>query len=304
MYLINGKMVKASEAIGKIVDVSEEKNTKLKKSLIDIANKEKSVLMAMIAPYVGVKVTPSKTSTAHLGILEEFGLETAIEKIKESDKTAEKLYLLLNSPGGLISSSYKVARALRNNFKEITVFIPHIAASGGTLVAIAGNEIIMGMMSQLTPLDPNEEINGRYVSSASVIRGFEYVTEYFKDISPEDAPYTYKVLAEKYDAVDIDGAISIMHLMENYISELLKGSGYKEDKVEEIAEKLVSGYLDHGEVITFEKASEIGLNISEPEKYPEVWNTFREWLGSYMIQSADKHIIRYIVPKRQKEVKK
>lgn len=289
-------MVKSTKTIGEVVDVSAEMDETLQKKLGEIAKRDDCILMALIAPYVGVKVTPSKTSRAQIGILEEFGLETAIEQIKQSAPKTEHLCLLLNSPGGLIQSSYKVARALRNNFKKITVFIPHIAASGGTLVAITGNEIIMGMMSQLTPLDPIHEVNGKSISVASVIRSFEYVTDYFSNLSPEDAPYTYKILAENFDAVDIDSALSIMELMKRYILELLQGSGYKNEIAEKIGENLVKGFLDHGEVITLEKAKILGLNVFDHTKYPEMWDVLREWLSNYILQSADKHIIRYVVP--------
>jgi len=292
-------MVKISETMKKLVDVSEEQDIKLKDKLIEIAKKENCAILALIAPYVGVRVTPTKISMAHMGLSEEFGVETVIEKIKESSRVG-KLYLLLNSPGGLIQSSYKVARALRNNFKHIKVFIPHIAASGGTLVALTGNELIMGTMSQLTPLDPNREVNGKSISAVSVIRGFENVTEFFKKTAPEDAPYTYKVLAEKYEATDVDEALSIIELMKRYIIEILKGSGYEEKKAQEISDKLVTGFLDHGEVITFEKAKKLGLKVSEPEKYLSIWAILREWLSIYMLQSADKHIIRYITPPIQK----
>ena len=143
-----------SEPLKDIVDVSEEKQGSLKENLLKISTREKAVLMACIAPYVGKQVSPTKILTAEMGISEEFAIETAIEQIREQTN-ANRLFLLLNSPGGFVSSSYKVARALRSNYKEIKVFVPHIAASGGTLVALAGNQIVMGLMSQLSPIDPH-----------------------------------------------------------------------------------------------------------------------------------------------------
>ena len=66
---------------------------------------------------------------------------------------------------------------------------------------------------------------------------------------------------------------------------------------------MVSGCLDHGEVICYEKAKELGLNVSEHDKYPLAWDVFREWLSLYILQSADKHIIRYVVPNTKEESK-
>ena len=206
----------------KIFDVDEEKDRKIVEALLNISEKNNSVLLTLIAPYVGRKVTPTKILGAHLGIAEEFAVESVIDEIK-SKTDCKNLLLQVNSPGGAVASSYKVARALRNAFEKITVFVPHIAASGGTLIALTGNEIVMGMMSQLSPLDPQfENKNGRVVSARSVIQAHAFVTNFFKDKEVEDAPYTYRALAEKFDAVEIQDALAVMSLMNDYISEILK----------------------------------------------------------------------------------
>lgn len=57
------------------------------------------------------------------------------------------MFLLIDSPGGRVDSSYKVALAIREFFKDIIVFIPRVAASGGTLVALVGNKIVMSDMA-------------------------------------------------------------------------------------------------------------------------------------------------------------
>jgi len=282
-------MVKLSKAMEKILDVSEEKDKEITDCLKKIS-KNKDVFLSIIAPYVGVKVTPSREIVASMGLSEEFGAETVIEQIKECKPDCDTLYLLLNSPGGLVQSSYKVARALRKNFKNIIVFVPHVAASGGALVAIVGNKIVMGMMSQLTPLDPHTDDG---VSALNIVRGFETVTGLFKKMSEKDAPYTYKVLADKYKADQMDACVSSLELMKKYVKEILIGAGYKNDKVEEISTKLVEGFQTHGDVINLDVAKDIGLNAVEYTKFPEHWEIFRQWLGKYLLQSADKHIIRY-----------
>jgi hypothetical protein len=148
--------VGTAESINKIIDVSEENDTELSKKLAEISKKHDAVLMACIAPYVGLKISPTKTVNAQMGLSEEFAVETAINQIQTKTEV-RKLMLLVNSPRGRVQSSYKIARALRKAFKEIIVFVPHIAASGGTLLALTGNKIVMGMMSQLSPLDPQAQ---------------------------------------------------------------------------------------------------------------------------------------------------
>ena len=281
-------------SITEIIDVKEEDDPKLSKKLTEISKKHDAVLMACIAPYVGIKISPTKTMNAQMGLSEEFAVETAINQI-QAKTDVRKLLLLVNSPGGLVQSSYKIARALRKTFKEIIVFVPHIAASGGTLLALAGNKIVMGMMSQLSPLDPQAKIEDGAVSANSVVDAHEFVTRLFDDVSVENAPYSYKALADKFDGVDIRDALASLSLMEEYILEIIEDCGYSKEECKKISHSIVRGFKTHDEVINLDKAKKLGLNVIHHSDFPTEWNLFREWLAEYMLQSADKHVIRFVI---------
>lgn len=120
-----------------------------------------------------------------------------------------------------MSSSFKIAYALRKNFNDITVFIPHIAASGGTLIALSGNEIVMGDMSELTPIDIQMERKGEMYSVNAMIRSFGALNELFKDTSEEDAPYPWKAMANKLDPVEFQEWIDASNLMETHARTIL-----------------------------------------------------------------------------------
>ena len=283
-----------ADSITEIIDVKEEDDQKLSEKLTQISKKHDAVLMACIAPYVGLKISPTKTINAQMGLSEEFAVETAINQI-QAKTDVRKLMLLVNSPGGLVQSSYKVARALRKTFKEIIVFVPHIAASGGTLLALTGNKIVMGMMSQLSPLDPQAKIEGGAVSANSVVDAHQFVTRLFDDLSVEDAPYSYKALADKCDGVDIRDALASLSLMEEYIREILEDCGYSKEECKKLSHSIVRGFKTHDEVINIDKAKKLGLNVISHSDFPTEWNLFREWLAKYMLQSADKHVIRFVI---------
>jgi len=152
-------MVLIPEEMKEMLNVEEEPEPTLKKLLEQLAQKEQAVLILLAAPYKGVRISPGTEEYAQIGLSEEFGIEEVILRIKEKmGNKIKKVYLILNSPGGSLSSSYKVARVLRENIENLTVFIPHISKSGGTLVALAGNEIVMGPMSELGPLDVNYKL--------------------------------------------------------------------------------------------------------------------------------------------------
>lgn len=282
--------------IQKVLNFDEEKEHK---KLIEYANKENVVIIAMIAPYVSVRISPVEETRAEIGISEEFGIEMALEHIKkESD--SKKLILLVGSPGGYIASSYKVALALRDYFEHIIVFVPHIAASGGTLVALTGNEIL-GIMSNLTPLDVQTSYKDMIVSCESIFKSFGRLCEYFKDKQVEEAAFPYRALAEKLDPILMEEFNSQQRAMIDYVTEILQKTGYNENSIT-ISESLVRRHITHGQVINYDKAKILGLKVDKSDKYPELWSYMREWLAEYMLKGTDKHFIRYIVPKREKDI--
>ncbi len=57
------------------------------------------------------------------------------------------------------STALQIARAIRSHKPKVTVFVPHCAMSGGTLVALAADEIVMCRHSVLGPIDPQLEQN-------------------------------------------------------------------------------------------------------------------------------------------------
>ena len=62
--------------------------------------------------------------------------------------------LILHTPGGLLLASEQIANALKRHTGKITVMIPFYAMSGGTLIAIAADEILMNQDAVLGSLDP------------------------------------------------------------------------------------------------------------------------------------------------------
>ena len=62
--------------------------------------------------------------------------------------------MILHTPGGLVLAAEQIARALVEHKGKITVFVPHYAMSGGTLIALAADEIVMDRNAVLGFVDP------------------------------------------------------------------------------------------------------------------------------------------------------
>ncbi len=64
------------------------------------------------------------------------------------------LDIILHTPGGMVIAATQIARAIKAHPAKVTVFVPHFAMSGGTLIALAADEIRMCEHSALGPIDP------------------------------------------------------------------------------------------------------------------------------------------------------
>src|SRR5882724_10507708 len=62
--------------------------------------------------------------------------------------------IILHTPGGLVLAAEQIAKALVEHKGKVTVFVPHYAMSGGTLLALAADEIVMDANAVLGPVDP------------------------------------------------------------------------------------------------------------------------------------------------------
>src|ERR1700704_5430415 len=79
--------------------------------------------------------------------------EEVLRAIQMTDEEIP-LDIVLHTPGGLVLAALQIARAIHEHKGKVTVFVPHYAMSGGTLIALAADEIIMCEHSVLGPIDP------------------------------------------------------------------------------------------------------------------------------------------------------
>src|SRR6267143_907476 len=64
------------------------------------------------------------------------------------------LDIVLHTPGGLVLSSLQIARAIHKHRGKVTAVVPHYSMSGGSLIAMAADEIVMSEYAVLAPVEP------------------------------------------------------------------------------------------------------------------------------------------------------
>src|SRR4030088_1917808 len=155
---------------------------------------------------------------------------------------AVPLDLVLHTPGGLVLAALQIARALHKHQGKVTAFVPYYAMSGGTLIALAADEIVMSDYAVLGPVDPQL---GEY-PAASILKAVHQ-----------------KPVAEVDDKTLIlaDQAEKAIAQMRHEVGELLAGR-YPSEKAEEIAKLMTSGTWTHDYPITCERARALGLPVN------------------------------------------
>ena len=166
--------------------------------------------------------------------------QTVIAAIKDTPEDTP-IDLIIHTPGGIVLAAMQIARAVEAHPAKVTAYVPVYAMSGGTLIALAADEIVMGEFSVLGPIDP--QILG--LPAASIVRA--------RDSKP---------VADVFDLTLVLADVS-----EKAVAQVKRGAvelltpRLDQSAAETIAEKLTGGYWTHDYALTPTEAKALGLPV-------------------------------------------
>ena len=166
--------------------------------------------------------------------------QTVIVAIKDTPEDTP-IDLIIHTPGGIVLAAMQIARAVEAHPAKVTAYVPVYAMSGGTLIALAADEIVMGEFSVLGPIDP--QILG--LPAASIVRA--------RDSKP---------VADVFDLTLVLADVS-----EKAVAQVKRGAvelltpRLDQSAAETIAEKLTGGYWTHDYALTATEAKALGLPV-------------------------------------------
>lgn len=166
--------------------------------------------------------------------------QTIIAAIKETPASVP-IDLILHTPGGLVLAAMQIARAVEAHPAKVTVYVPVYAMSGGTLIGLAADEIVLGEFSVLGPIDP--QILGFPAASIVKARDMKPVAEVM-DLTLVLADVSEKALAQVKR-----GAVEIMTPRMDQAA------------AEALADKLAGGHWTHDYALTAAEAKSLGLPV-------------------------------------------
>src|ERR1700687_4946709 len=184
--------------------------------------------------------------------------------------------LLIHTPGGLVLAALQIARALREHHGNVTVFVPHYAMSGSTLICLAANEIVMSPHAVLGPIDPQL---GQF-PAASLLK----VVEQKPIAKINDRTLVFADIGRK-----------AIELVRTAAHELLEGRLPKE-RADELARKLSEGTWTHDYSISAAEAKSMRLNVST-----EIPAEILELLSLYPQPMRTQGGVEYLTGPRQRQ---
>jgi len=199
------------------------------------------------------------------------------------------LDLVIHSPGGGVTATESIVHYFRSIFgNDIRVFVPQLAMSGGTIMALSGKEIWMGKHSNLGPIDPQ-------FGGMPAVTLIEEVERAYNEIKNDPsraaiwAPILSKIaptlLTQAQQAIDLSRQIAINALMDG----MLKTRKNAKKIAEGIAAELTNtrDHKEHSRHIHPEDCKKIGLRIRMLEDDNELQDAVLSVHHAFMITLAN-----------------
>lgn len=205
-----------------------------------------------------------------------------------------RLNVIVDSGGGDIDAAYNLAMLLRKyGARELNFVVPRWAKSAATLLVCSGDAIVMSPVAELGPLDPQ-------------ITELNPLERRLEQFSPLHIRSTLDMIRQEFDSGSEKLARALIQRLQfpltlgrfvkyhevagQYLIKLLETrmlSGNKRGhEPSEIAERLTTGYADHGFCINVDEAKGMGLNATEAEgeELEAIWAIYRLADQRYRLQ--------------------
>lgn len=198
--------------------------------------------------------------------------------------TEKGLTLILHTPGGDINAVESIVDYLHAKFEYIEAIVPYLAMSGGSMISLASDLLVLGKQSQLGPIDPQILMGNKTHSARAIQEAFDRAKEDIKnDMSLGHlwAPILQNMGPSLIE--EVEKALSYSReLVANWLNQRMfkdKSEVEKEKVVGEIA-----GYFNaektsnhgnvhvHGQRIGIQKLMQLKVNVESLEKDQNLQN--------------------------------
>lgn len=197
-----------------------------------------------------------------------------------------RLDLVLSTTGGVVTRVRQLALLLREYTDHLTILVPHRAWSAGTLLCLSADELILGPLAELGPIDAHNGAAGPPppdapgLISAQDIRSFRQMAEdWFGVERAEDRLQVLALVAQRFFPTSLSAFYRFDQLTRQIGYELLAYQLPAADEAarRQIVDRLADGYAAHDYIISRSDARALGLNVhaATPQEEALLWDVSR-----------------------------
>lgn len=220
------------------------------------------------------------------------------QQLKEIGHTPH-LDLFLHSYGGAVDTPYKVVMLIREFCDKFSVIVPFVAKSAASMLVLGADEVVMGPISELGPVDPlvkHPHYKDLWVPVQAVRHCIEYAQSAIANSSrPEIATSIVSLLLDKLDPWLLGDYEKILKASRQYAEALLSRYMLKNapERIEAVTEALTEGFFSHGYPLGRHEAKELGLNVVEAddELWDIIWKLYLGYEDMFKIDKNDLYLI-------------
>ncbi len=211
------------------------------------------------------------------GSLSEQDIQPFADLLSRVDR-GSRVDLMLHTSGGDIDAAEKIVYMCREVASGFRVVVPEYAKSAGTLVALAADSVVMGLTSELGPIDP--QLTGPGPGGATFQASAQSFIDEFERIKREvdetgSLSPAYFPLLDGLNLGFIGMCRSQVERSKQFAAKWLKRNMLKgnDEKAEQLAAELcdASKWLTHGVVIDADQAEKLGLKVAKLPPEDPVW---------------------------------
>ena len=229
----------------------------------------------------------------------------------------DTLDLILHLPGGSAETTEAIVIYLRSRFNDIRVFIPQAAMSAASMLACAGDRIVMGKHSFIGPIDPQfvlrTDVGVIAAPAHAILEQFKQAQQECRD--PNLLPSWIPILRQYGPALLVQCQLATklsQSLVTDWLTRyMFRGDPNAAQKADRIASALANhaNFMSHGRFISRDQAKAMGLVIDDLEADQSlqdavlsVFHATTHSLGTAATKIIENHLGKSFIKLQQQQV--
>jgi len=222
-----------------------------------------------------------------------FDLIPILYEILEKNKKMEKISLIIRSNGGAVEAPLPIISLIKEYCDLLDVYIPENAYSAATLLALAGNEIVMSSRGFLSPIDPQLSIktidkNTSGIFSVEDVNGYYKLLDKLK-IEGDSKVKALEFLTNVINPVQLGQIERVRNLIQLIAQNILESSGvYEEDGTKDKIIKLLTGDIPSHKYFISRKEAKEKLQLKVRKENDEEHALIKDLMDKYKEKLHEK----------------